>query len=123
MRLLPLTFLTLILIGTVLLLLPFAAFLFLYNRHFLWGFLNYLFSVGLALWMLAAHIHLRQRGDACRDALTRVAVRVLRQSVDARRHALTRVVVFGHEHDDTCPIGRFAPDHPPMLRQWTTPPP
>jgi hypothetical protein len=50
-------------------LLPFAAFLFLYNRHFLWGFLNYLFSVGLALWMLAAHIHLRNRSDALRVVL------------------------------------------------------
>ena len=50
-------------------LLPFAAFLFLYNRHFLWGFLNYLFSVGLALWMLAAHIHLRRRSDGLRVVL------------------------------------------------------
>lgn len=50
-------------------LLPFASFLFLYNRHFLWGFLNYLFSVGLALWILAAHIHLRQRGALLRILL------------------------------------------------------
>ena len=41
-------------------LVPFLAFLLLYNRHFLWGFLNYLFAVGLALWLLSLHIHLRK---------------------------------------------------------------
>ena len=32
------------------------AFFFLYNRAFLWGFLNYLFGVGLSLWMAALWI-------------------------------------------------------------------
>lgn len=50
-------------------LLPFTAFLLLYNRHFLWGFLNYLFSVGLGLWMMAAHIHFRSRKPAFRILL------------------------------------------------------
>jgi hypothetical protein len=50
-------------------LLPFASFLLLYNRHFLWGFLNYLFSVGLGLWMLAAHIHFRARSPLFRIVL------------------------------------------------------
>jgi hypothetical protein len=40
---------------------PFAAFLFLYNRIFLYGFLNYLFGLGLALCTLAAWIHFRDR--------------------------------------------------------------
>jgi hypothetical protein len=48
---------------------PFAGFLFLYNRHFLWGFLNYLFAVGLGLWLLAAHIHLRHRSATFRIVL------------------------------------------------------
>jgi hypothetical protein len=48
---------------------PFLAFLLLYNRHFLWGFLNYLFSVGLGLWILAAHIHFRERGKLFRIVL------------------------------------------------------
>lgn len=50
-------------------LVPFLAFLLLYNRVFLWGFLNYLFSVGLALWMLAAHIHFRDRHKLFRIVL------------------------------------------------------
>lgn len=50
-------------------LLPFASFLLLYNRHFLWGFLNYLFSVGLGLWIFAAHIYFRSRGALFRIAL------------------------------------------------------
>ena len=38
-----------------------SVFLFLYNRHFLWGFLNYIFTIGLMLWVLAAWIYCRQR--------------------------------------------------------------
>ena len=49
-------------------LVPFAAFLLLYNRQFIWGFLNYLFSVGLALWLFAAHVYFRDR----MNAITRV---------------------------------------------------
>ena len=45
-------------------LVPFAAFLLLYNRQFIWGFLNYLFSVGLALWLFAAHVYFRDRMNA-----------------------------------------------------------
>lgn len=35
---------------------PLIAFLFLYNRPFLWGFMNFLFGLGVALWILAAWI-------------------------------------------------------------------
>ncbi|MBK4734283.1 hypothetical protein [Noviherbaspirillum pedocola] len=42
---------------------PFLCFLLLYNRSFIWGFLNYLFTVGLALWVFAAHVHFRKRGS------------------------------------------------------------
>jgi hypothetical protein len=42
------------------------AFLLLYNRIFLWGFLNYLFGVGLALSAFAAWIALRERRAAIR---------------------------------------------------------
>jgi hypothetical protein len=40
---------------------PFAAFLVLYNRHFLLGILNYLFSLGLALLTFALWIAWRQK--------------------------------------------------------------
>jgi hypothetical protein len=40
---------------------PCLAFLLLYNRMLLWGFLNYLFGLGLALAALAAWIALRRR--------------------------------------------------------------
>jgi len=45
---------------------PLLAFLLLYNRLLLWGFLNYLFGLGLAFWALAAWIMLRGRPDAPR---------------------------------------------------------
>ncbi len=45
---------------------PCLAFLLLYNRVFLWGFLNYLFGVGLALCATALWIALRGRGIALR---------------------------------------------------------
>jgi hypothetical protein len=48
---------------------PFAAFLLLYNRHLLWGFLNYLFAVGMALWVMALYVRLRQRSAVLRIAL------------------------------------------------------
>lgn len=42
------------------------AFMLLYNRHFLWGFVNYLFSVAMMLWLLAAWVW-------CRDRISRWA--------------------------------------------------
>jgi len=45
------------------------AFLLLYNRLLLWGFLGYLFGAGLALWAFAAWIALQRRGPATRVAL------------------------------------------------------
>ncbi len=40
---------------------PFGAFLLLYNRQLLWGMLNYLFAVGLALLTFALWVALRRR--------------------------------------------------------------
>jgi len=45
---------------------PLVAFLFLYNRSFLWGFLNFLFGVGLALWGVACWVYLRERSSRLR---------------------------------------------------------
>ena len=42
-------------------LLPLTVFFLLYNRQFLWGFLNYLFAVGVMLWLLAAWVSIRPR--------------------------------------------------------------
>jgi hypothetical protein len=47
---------------------PWLAFLLLYNRILLWGFLNYLFGVGLVLLALAAWIALRDRAAGWRLA-------------------------------------------------------
>jgi len=49
--------------------LPFGVFLLLYNRHLLWGFINYVFGVGLALWIFVAWITLREQRPALRFAL------------------------------------------------------
>ena len=38
---------------------PLLVFLFLYNKPFLWGFLNYVMSVALALWLFFAWLQLR----------------------------------------------------------------
>lgn len=75
---------------------PFAAFLLLYNRHLLWGFLNYLFAVGLALWLMAFYVHMRGRG-----ALLRIVVFTLLSTLlmVAHLHAFASyaVLVGGYE--------------------------
>jgi hypothetical protein len=48
---------------------PCLAFLFLYNRSFLWGFLNYLFGIGLAFLAFALWVALRERSAALRLGL------------------------------------------------------
>ncbi len=48
---------------------PCLAFLLLYNRLFLWGFIGYLFTLGVALWGLAAWFALKQRGAVLRLAV------------------------------------------------------
>jgi hypothetical protein len=48
---------------------PLLAFLFLYNRILLFGFINYLAGVGLFLWTLAGWIHWQQRPAAFRLAV------------------------------------------------------
>ena len=43
-----------------------TAFLLVYNRLLLWGFVNFLFGLGLAFWALAGWIALRERGVVVR---------------------------------------------------------
>jgi hypothetical protein len=45
---------------------PLIGFVFIYNWIFFYGFVNYLFGVGCALWGIAAWIGLRQRGPLLR---------------------------------------------------------
>jgi hypothetical protein len=49
---------------------PLVAFLFIYNWIFLYGFLNYLLGVGLALWAIAAWIGLRRRHPLLRGLVS-----------------------------------------------------
>jgi hypothetical protein len=56
---------------------PCLAFLLLYSRILLWGFLNYLFGLGLALCAVAGWIALRQRPPALRLAVGVVAALAL----------------------------------------------
>ena len=51
---------------------PCLGFLLLYNRVFLWGFLNYLFGIGLALCAFAVWIALRERPAAVRAMVSAV---------------------------------------------------
>ncbi len=48
---------------------PCLTFLLLYNRLFLWGFIGYMFTLGLALWGLAAWFAVRKRNPATRIAV------------------------------------------------------
>lgn len=48
---------------------PLLSVLFLYNRHFLWGFLNFLFGIGVCLWGLALWIHWSHRSTVFRLAV------------------------------------------------------
>jgi len=43
---------------------PLLASLLLYNPYFLWGFVNFLFGLGCALWLSAGWIHLRENAIA-----------------------------------------------------------
>lgn len=45
---------------------PCAAFLFLYNRLFVWGFIGFLFTLGLSLFAFATWIYVRERHYAVR---------------------------------------------------------
>jgi hypothetical protein len=56
---------------------PCLAFLLLYSRILLWGFLNYLFGLGLALCAVAGWIALRQRPPALRLVVGAVAALAL----------------------------------------------
>lgn len=76
--------------------LPFAAFLLLYNRHFIWGFLNYLFSVGLGLWMLAAHMYFRNCRPLFRIVLFSLLATVLLVS-HLHAFASYAILVGGYE--------------------------
>lgn len=56
---------------------PLVGFLFIYNNIFLFGFMNYLFGLGVALWGLAAWIALRRRSPALRLGVSLAFVLVL----------------------------------------------
>jgi len=56
---------------------PLLSFLFLYNRPFLWGFMNFLFGVGLSLWLFAGWIHFRERSPLNRTVFFGVLALVL----------------------------------------------
>jgi hypothetical protein len=56
---------------------PLLGTLFLYNLCLLYGFMNYLLSVALALWAIAGWLHLRKRGLAVRWGYLLVAYSVL----------------------------------------------
>jgi hypothetical protein len=75
---------------------PYAAFFLLYSRHLLWGFLNYLFAVGMALWLMAFYIRLRQRAWPLRLALFSLLSTVL---LIAHLHAFASyaILVAGYE--------------------------
>lgn len=56
---------------------PLVVFPFLYNGIFLFGFMNYLFGVGVATWALAGWIACRERSPLLRGTLSAVAVLAL----------------------------------------------
>lgn len=72
------------------------AFLLLYNRLLLWGFLGYLFGAGLALWAFAAWIALNRRGSATRVVLGCLAALLL-YFAHLMALGLYGVVVLGFE--------------------------
>ena len=55
-------------------LVPLAVFPFLYNGIFLYGFANYLFAMGLAIWAVAAWVKLREERPAIRLAASSLIV-------------------------------------------------
>jgi hypothetical protein len=65
---------------------PLLAFLFLYNRTFLWGFLNYLFGVGVALCGAASWLALER---------TRYWLRILFSSLLALACYFSHIAAFG----------------------------
>jgi hypothetical protein len=65
---------------------PLAAFLLLYNRTFLWGFLNYLFGLGVALFGLGLWLRLENR---------RPWLRVLASSIAALACFFSHLAAFG----------------------------
>lgn len=52
---------------------PFISFLFIWNEILFWGFLSFLFSIGLALWLFGAWVRYRQRNIVIRVLLHAVA--------------------------------------------------
>ncbi len=56
---------------------PLVGFLFLYNNIMLFGFMNYLFGLGVALWGLAAWVMLREKPAAVRALVSVATVLIL----------------------------------------------
>ncbi|MBV8574552.1 MAG: hypothetical protein JOZ58_05850 [Acetobacteraceae bacterium] len=65
---------------------PLLAFLFLYNRSFLWGFLNYLFGIGIALCGAALWLALEK---------TRAWLRILSSSIVGLACFFSHIAAFG----------------------------
>ena len=78
---------------------PCLAFLLLYSRILLWGFLNYLFGLGLALCAVAGWIALRQRSPALRLMVGAVAALAL-FFAHLLAFGLYGVLVMGYEAGD-----------------------
>ncbi len=87
---------------------PLFAFLFLYSRVLLWGFLNYLFGVGLALVALATWIRLERRSRVLGLAVsTGFALALFFSHLMA--WAIYGVLVAGYELGQSRIEGRWSP--------------
>jgi hypothetical protein len=75
---------------------PFSCFLLLYNRQFLWGMLNYLFSVGLALLTFALWVATRQKSLGIRCViLVMFAMAVFISHLGG--FGILGILIFGYE--------------------------
>ncbi|HLJ20418.1 MAG TPA: hypothetical protein VKU84_09480 [Stellaceae bacterium] len=75
---------------------PCLAFLLLYNRVLLWGFLNYLFGIGLALCGVAVWIALRERHPAMRVLLGAVFA-LATYFAHLAAYGVLGLLIFGYE--------------------------
>jgi hypothetical protein len=88
---------------------PCLAFLLLYNRVFLWGFLNYLFGIGLALCAFATWVALRRRGAATRAMVSGVFCLAIYFS-HLMAYGVYGVLILGYE------LGILWRARPPLTR-------
>ena len=90
---------------------PLAAGLFLYNWIFLFGFLNYLFGVGVLLWATAIWIHLTARSSVGARLLWGTALSVILFFSHLIACGLFAVVVAGFELQRAFPMLRHRSAH------------